>query len=265
MNSHLTVFTTWSPQELQDAQCTSLISSYSTQYPHVKLQQFDPQDLLTKHDALFNQTHIGWIKAWADTVPRERHAVTRLSDLFRLALQLEHHMTYIDLDVIFLNLDPTLYGRHPNVAAPVWSEEKGALEIQNSAFCFSTPQLQYLLQNVRTLMDERGNAQTNQNMYIYTQLGPNLFQHSIQAMQMMQPVQLYYTNSDDHWKVEDVARQHQAYGGFMYLHLDGSNRRRNWYRHKKTQSYPELVEDFRKACPPLLSSSGGGVASGSKR
>jgi hypothetical protein len=123
MNSHLTVFTTWSPQELQDAQCTSLISSYSIQYPHVKLQQFDPQDLLTKHDALFNQTHIGWIKAWADTVPRERHAVTRLSDLFRLALQLEHHMTYIDLDVIFLNLDPTLYGRHPNVAAPVWSEE----------------------------------------------------------------------------------------------------------------------------------------------
>ncbi|KAL3918240.1 MAG: hypothetical protein SGILL_004330 [Bacillariaceae sp.] len=253
MNTQLTIFTTWSPQELKETECAAVTADMSKKYPHVKFRQFDPEALLTKH-GLFNNTHIGWMKSWANTSPREHHVITRLSDIFRIALQLEYHMTYVDMDVAFLNLDSSVYGSVPNVAAPVWSEEKGALEIQNSLFCFSPAQLKYLLQSIRSLMDQRGEQQVTKNMYIYTQLGPNLFQHSLYRMQQMDPVQLYYTNSDDHWKVEDVARQHRSYGGFLFLHLDASNRRRNWYKNKK-RTYPMLVQELREACPLPLQAS----------
>jgi len=158
-------------------------------------------------------------------------------------------MAYLDLDVVYLLTDPRVYTHRPNVAAPVWSEEKGAIEIQNSAFCFAPSQLDLLLDKIRDTMDQRGSQQFQRNMYIYTQLGPNLFQHTIQSLQMIQPVQLYYTNSDDHWEIPKVAKLHEDYGRFVWLHIDGSNRRRNWYKNKQ-RTYPMLVQEFQAECPP---------------
>jgi hypothetical protein len=158
-------------------------------------------------------------------------------------------MSYIDLDIVFLMFDPRVYWNKPNVAMPIWQEEKGAMEIQNSAFCFSSSQLDMLLETIRNMIDTRGEEQLTKNMYMYTQVGPNLFQHTIQWLQLIEPIQLYFTHSDDHYLVKDVAQLHNDYGGFVWLHLDGSNRRRNWYKNKK-RTYPMLVEEFREACPP---------------
>ena len=244
--SHLTIFTTWSQSDLQDPRC----SHYFDKYTHITMQQFDPQTLLLKHG--FNATHIEYMKSWHSTVPRIRHAITRLSDVFRIVLQKEYGMSYLDLDIVLLMNDPRVYWQRPNVAMPIWKEEQGAMEIQNSAFCFSQSQLDFLITTIQQMMDDRGPKQLTKNMYMYTGLGPNLFQHTIQWLQLIEPVQLYYTHSDDHFLVEDVAALYKAYGGFVWLHLDGSNRRRNWYKNKK-RTYPMLVEEFRQACQPLPS------------
>jgi hypothetical protein len=217
MGKKLTIFTTWTDQELQQG-CGDLANfGFTVSSNHIQLQQFDPEALLLKHG--FTATHVEWMKKWQIVAPRFHHAVTRLSDVFRIALQREHAMAYADLDVVYLLDDPRVYTAVPNVAVPIWSEEKGAFEIQNSAFCFSREQLDVLLNNIRTLMDSVGEKQTTQNSYIYTQFGPNLFQHSIQSMQILGPIQLYYTHSDDHWQPERVAELSKAYGGFVWLHL----------------------------------------------
>ncbi|CAB9527060.1 expressed unknown protein [Seminavis robusta] len=241
MNKKLTIFTTWSPEELQ--QGCGVLDNYVTNLTgHVQLQQFDPEPLLLKHG--FTDQHIDWMKHWKDVAPRFHHAVTRLSDVFRIVLQREFAMAYADLDLVYLLDDPRVYLTVPNVAVPIWSEEKGAFEIQNSAFCFSQPQLDRLIGNVKALMNSKGETQKTKNSYMYTAFGPNLFQHSLQGMQTLGPIQLYYTHSDDHWKPQDVAGLSKAYGGFVWLHLDASNRRRNWYQNKK-RTYTMLVDELK--------------------
>lgn len=256
MNATLTLFTSWSADAWENDPACRLLqddddgtSSSSSSYANIRVRNFDPEPLLLKHG--FTAQHIGWMKGWRLSGARFNHYVTRLSDIFRIALQAEYGMAYTDLDIVYLSDHKEIYLSKPNVALPIWSEEQGALEVQNSAFCFNTEQNHLLLNKARHIMESLGDLQTSQNKYMYTQFGPNLFQHSIQELQGIAPVQLYYTHSDDHWKVEVVEAQYRNYGRtFVWLHLDRSNRRRNWYAANKSQSYQQLVQRFRQACSP---------------
>ena len=248
MSSRLTIFTSWTPQELQsDPSCLTYFQT--SNMTNIRVQQFDPETLLAQRG--FSTEQIEWMKHWQD-IPdiKFQHVATKLSDVFRVALQREYGMAYADLDLIHLMDDKRVYTAVPNVAVPVWQEEKGALEIQNSGFCFTSRQLDFLLAKMREVIQRKGSEQIAGNMYQYTELGPMLFMHSLQEMMTIHPVQLYYTAGSEFFKLKDIQKLHARHNNkFVWLHIDHAGRKRNWYRNKK-QNYHEFVNMVREACPP---------------
>jgi hypothetical protein len=166
MNSTMKIFTTWTPEQLQEPGC------HLNQYPALEPVQFDPEQILLDHG--FTDEHVDWVRHWGN-VPhpalRRNHLVARLSDIFRIVLGMKYSLAYADLDMVYLSDDAALYLQVPNVAVPIWQEEKGAFEIQNSGFCFTRPQLQVLLNDTLKIVRSKGPDQISRNMYFYTQLG----------------------------------------------------------------------------------------------
>ena len=173
MNSTMIVFTTWTQQqlEIEGTKCSL------DMYPALRQVQFDPKQLLLESHEDMTPQLVEYISNWQNVTiynpkgQRRNHLVTRLSDLFRILLAQKYKLAYVDLDMVYLSNDKRIYLQESNVAVPIWSEEKGALEIQNSGFCFSTPQLNVLLRNAIQIIKSKGSIQTTKNKYIYTELG----------------------------------------------------------------------------------------------
>ena len=263
MNTTMIIFTTWTTNQLQEPGCTL------DQYPALQQVQFDPVSLLREtitetiktSPTLTNKnrnvtevtdTILNYIQNWQyqnDT--RHNHLVTRLSDIFRIVLAYKHQLAYTDLDMVYLSNDKRIYLSESNVAVPIWSEEKGAFEIQNSGFCFNSMQLQVLLQNAIQLIINKGPRQLTKKVYKYTDLGPNLLQHSIQKMMKFGPIRLYYTMCDEDWEENVIIKKAKNYdGGFVWLHYDKSIRKSNWYNNQKgndknLMTFPGLVKSIR--------------------
>ena len=174
MNSTMVVFTTWTKDQLREEGSNCSLDKY----PALRQVQFDPQQLLLESsDDIMTPQVVDWISSWQNVTiqnpkgQRRNHLVTRLSDLFRIVLAKKYNLAYADLDMVYLSNDQRVYVQEPNVAVPIWSEEKGALEIQNSGFCFNPAQLNVLLRNAITIIQSKGPVQTTRNKYIYTELG----------------------------------------------------------------------------------------------
>lgn len=166
MNSTMKIFTTWTPEQLQEPGC------HLNQYPALEPVQFDPEQILLDHG--FTNEHVDWLMHWGNLrrpALRRNHLVARLSDVFRIVLGMKYSLAYADLDMVYLSDDATIYLQVPNVAVPIWQEEKGAFEIQNSGFCFTRPQLQVLLNDTLTIVQSKGPDQIHRNLYFYTELG----------------------------------------------------------------------------------------------
>lgn len=79
-------------------------------------------------------------------------------------------MAYMDLDLFHLSNDPSIYLSKPNVAMPVWGDE--TIEIQNSGWCLSEPQLKILANMAVKRIEAKGeNQTTDRTAFAYTELG----------------------------------------------------------------------------------------------
>jgi hypothetical protein len=181
MNSTLTLFTTWTPEQLAEEGC------HLNDLPGIRTQQFDPIAILRKHG--FSNDHIQWMEGWhnaAFVAAKQKKGglaktarkilvhkySARLADIWRVVLAKEHRLAYADMDMMYLSPHPEIYLKDPNVAVPVWGEELGAFEIQNSGFCFLPKQLDVLMRHQREILDAKGPAQAETEQYkLYTAMG----------------------------------------------------------------------------------------------
>ena len=225
-NSTLTVFTSFSAEQLRHPKCHP-----QRNYTHVLFRQFDPDALLRLHG--FAEQEVGWIRSWGDQKGVDPHVVAaRGSDVLRVALAREHRLAYLDLDM-FLAPPPAAPGRRPAdlylagpvVAVPVWHQSQGALEVQNSGFCFTAAQLDHLLREQRAIIRSKGERQVYDR---YTELGPNVFHHAIQALTALAPTRLLFTTSNRDASPRLVRKRRDLYRSEMYwFHLDGRFRGAN--------------------------------------
>mmetsp|Transcript_2958 Transcript_2958/g.4456 ORF Transcript_2958/g.4456 Transcript_2958/m.4456 type:complete len:302 (-) Transcript_2958:41-946(-) len=227
MNSTLTIFTSWTTKQID---CRNKYFNKSA-YPGIVERAFSADALLRKFR--FSSKQIDWIKNWHSinldqmtTIPKKyrsltikrakkiiekehkKHAAARLSDLWRLLLAREHQMAYLDLDMFPVVATNQLYLGGANVAVPIWGIEKGALEIQNSGFCFTSRQLDLLIQRATLIMDSKGGEQDYE---LYTELAPTRF--------------LFTTCNDDASPIKVLDKVAIARNEIYWLHLDGRFRR----------------------------------------
>ena len=171
MKSELTLYTAWANKDfLLEPGCNL------DAYPAIRMVQFDPEGLLLKNG--YSAKQVQWIKQWKD-VPynngkehkqNRRAVITRLSDIFRILLARENGMAYMDLDLFHLSNDPSTYLSKPNVAMPVWGD--ATIEIQNSGWCLSEPQLKILANMAVKRIEAKGEKQTtDRTAFAYTELG----------------------------------------------------------------------------------------------
>lgn len=191
LNSTLTFFTSWTERQQQSPLC----KFNQSDFPGLVEARLDPKALLRKFH--FSEQQIRWIQTWHSTNPNrekyfvyKRYVAARLSDLWRLLLAREHGMAYIDLDMFPVGSDSSVFLGSPNVAVPIWAQENGALEIQNSGFCFTNDQLDLLIERIRNTIQSKGEEQSYP---IYTEIGPVLFTRSIQALSAMAPTRFLFT------------------------------------------------------------------------
>jgi hypothetical protein len=162
MNSTLTIFTSWTEQQIQNCQGRRYL-------PGIEERQFDPVDLLTKYG--FTEEQIGWLQHWHEGQGKLtfRWASTRLSDVWRILLAREHQMAYVDLDMFHVHPSADIFLGQPNVAVPIWEYGgTAALEIQNSGFCFTAAQLDILIHRLKVIVQSKGKEQVYSH---YTELG----------------------------------------------------------------------------------------------
>jgi hypothetical protein len=225
LNSTLTIYTSWTDQQLSDFEaCKPSIHREGILY-----KQFDPDALLHKYN--FTSDQIRWIQNWHMT-GHKGHVPAQLSDVIRILLARDNRMAYLDLDMFpvppvtsSLSQPADLYLKSPCVAVPIWSEERGALEIQNSGFCFSDRQLDYLTEYLKNLIDSKGEEQKYK---FYTELGPNVFQHSLQALTLLDPTKFLFTTNNNDNNVPKVRKKVAEYKSEIYwFHLDGHFRGSN--------------------------------------
>lgn len=222
LNSTLTIFTSWSELKLNrfENECNKSFKVLD----RIFFQQFDADALLHKYN--FTADQMRWIQNWYKTASHKEHVPARLADLLRIILAKENGMAYLDLDMI--PVPPTtsnrsqpadLYLESPCVAVPIWAEENGALEIQNSGFCFTGRQLDHLIGRMKTLINSKGETQVYPT---YTEMGPKLFLHSLQSLTRLDPTNLLFTTSNDDRGVSMVLNKAQLFDSEIYwFHLDG--------------------------------------------
>ena len=252
MNTTLTIFTTFTEEQLAQPGC------HLNHLSNIETKQFDPVTLLKKYH--YTDEQIKWMKLWHKVGhkkdvngkrPEKRvayhHYVTRLADIWRVLLAREYHMAYADLDMMYLSPHKEVYLKQPNVAVPVWAEEKGAFEIQNSGFCFNSAQLDVLIRKQQLLINSKGPQQALVEQYtVYTSMGPVLFQKSIQEMMYHGPIRLYLTSCDDDTDVKRIVTKQKQYQ-FVWIHLDSR------FRGGHMSNLREIHIELREKCiPPKL-------------
>lgn len=221
LNSTLTIFTSWSEQKLNrfEAECNKPFRELD----RIFFQQFDADALLHKYN--FTADQMRWIQNWHKTASHKEHVPERLADLLRIILAKENGMAYLDLDMIPVppatsnrSQPADLYLESPCVAVPIWAEGNGALEIQNSGFCFTGRQLDHLIGRMKTLIDSKGETQVYPT---YTDMGPKVFLHSLQSLIRLDPINLLFTTSNDDGSVSKVLNKAQRFDSEIYwFHLD---------------------------------------------
>jgi hypothetical protein len=246
LNSTLTIFTSWSENQLKSysEKCRP-----SVNYTGITYKQFDPDSQLEKHN--FTTQQIGWIKNWHSTAEKKGHVPARLADLWRILIAKENRMAYLDLDMFPAPPSSSIrdgtaadfYLNSPNVAVPIWSEELGAFEIQNSGFCFASNQLDYLIETLKEIIQSKGESQ---NYAFYTQLGPNIFQHAIQTLSMLAATKILYTTSNGDSSLKKVRDKADKYGKELYwFHLDGRFRGGNiGAENKLGRTFDEIFDNY---------------------
>ena len=130
------------------------------EYPHVRIREYNLTDVLTE----LNFTAVlPIIRGWTLS---NNGALTRVSDILRLALQFKYGMSYFDLDVHLLKPERSLYYTS-YVGIAVYSQQKNSLELSNSAFCLP----KYILND---LMDNQiHRIRFGKSTFFYTELGPS--------------------------------------------------------------------------------------------
>lgn len=221
LNSTLTIFTSWSEEKLNlfEAECKPFM-----ELDRIFYQQFDADALLHKHN--FTADQMRWIQNWHKTASHKEHVPARLSDVLRIILARENGMAYLDLDMFPVppatsnrSQPADLYLESPCVAVPIWAEGNGALEIQNSGFCFTGRQLDHLIGRMKTLIDSKGETQVYPG---YTDMGPTVFLHSLQSLILLDPTNLLFTTSNVDSGVSKVLNKAQRFDSEIYwFHLDG--------------------------------------------
>ena len=90
---------------------------------------------------------------------------TRVSDIIRLALAHKYLKTYIDIDILFLELSNKTIFMKSFVSACIWRDIEASIEITNSAFCLNRDVLQEMMEfQIHRIL-------TNNSFYFYTELG----------------------------------------------------------------------------------------------
>jgi len=195
-------------------------------YPRISVQLFDMKQIL--RETGFEPTF-----EIMDTWTSDSHRFTRLSDILRLGLALKHGMAYMDTDVSYLELKRELYEK-AYVGAALWSNEKNAIEITNSAFCLPKRILKDMLAFQRSRILKGGKH------LFYTELGPSMF-HNV-LMNRFNNIYLYSQNHPVEGSLDEIARGIHLYG-HKQLHLTGNIRDKKSNRDMK---FGELVNTIRR-------------------
>jgi hypothetical protein len=225
MNTTLYIFTTYHSHR----HC-------QVHYPHLQLIRFDPTDLMEEFEA----SHLISI---FENIYYDDYA--KISDILRILLARKYPLTYIDLDVHFLDTTnaSSLYGEREFVAMHVWNETQCSLEITNAAFCLSPSRLMYL-QRVMVAQIEAG------NIYRYhTELGPTLFAKVLTNSHT--PLFFYTVNHPELFPLPLMTREIQRYGHRL-LHLTSSLRQLLQVS-QPSSTFESYVDELRAllSLPPL--------------
>jgi hypothetical protein len=191
-------------------------------FPRISVQLLDMKQILRE---------TGFEPAFEimDTWTPHPHLFTRLSDILRLGLAFKHGMAYMDTDVSYLELKRELYEK-AYVGAALWSNEKNAIEITNSAFCLPKKILQDMLAFQRTRILKGGKR------LFYTELGPSMF-HNV--LMNRHNVYLYSQNHPGEGSLDEIARGIHLYG-HKQIHLTGN------IRNNRDMRFGELVNTIRR-------------------
>jgi hypothetical protein len=225
MNSTLYIFTTYRPQR----HC-------QVPYPHLQLVYFDPTDLMEE----FHASHIIPI---FENIYYDDYA--KISDILRVLLARKYRLTYIDLDIHFLDTAhaSATYGDVEFVAMHVWNENHCSLEITNAAFCFSPSRL-VDLQRAMLAQIEAG------NIYRYhTELGPTLFAKVL--TNSATPLFFYTVNHPELFPLPQMTSEIRRYR-HRFLHLT-SSLRQLLQESQPSSSFESYVDQLRSllSLPPL--------------
>lgn len=166
MGSKLTVFSTYEDEP-----------GCRFQYANIELQRIDVSFLLKKHN--FTGKLLQYMTERWNIV-----TYSRFSDILRLLLAFEHQKTYVDPDILFLDLDDLSVFESPFVSFAVWNDTGSSLELSNSAFCLPRPVLKALIEKQRWKINtkiEEEERTGKEASYSYTEFGPSLFQQVSEA------------------------------------------------------------------------------------
>ena len=207
MNSNLTVYVTG-------------MRSCDINLKNIKFQLYNATSILTEYG--FGSV-ISKMYAW-------KNKYTRLADIVRILLAHKYQMTYLDVDVHFLDLHKELY-QIPFVSAALWSDNKNAIEITNAMFCLPKNILEDMIQF------QLNRVSKGSDTYFYTELGPSMFHH---VLINRYSIPLYSHNSPIEPSIDKIAYDIQLYG-HKHLHLCGHVRKGN-----SDLKFSELVNQIRE-------------------
>ena len=193
MNSNLHVFVTG-------------MKSCDFNINNIKFQLYNATNILKEYGY---ESVISKMYSW-------KNKYTRLSDIVRIILAHKYQMTYLDIDVHFLDLHKELY-QLPFVSAALWSDNKNAIEITNAMFCLPKNILEDMIQF------QLNRVVKGSNDYFYTELGPSMFHH---VLINRYSVPLYSHNSPVEPLIDKIAYDIHLFG-HKHLHLCGHVRKGN--------------------------------------
>lgn len=174
-------------------------------YPNLQLVHFDEIELFVRHN-LSDAYKV--MKKWPGRP-------TRVADVMRLLIAHETHRTYIDMDIIFVDMHKAHF-MYPFAGAAIFQDNKNAIELTNSAFCLP----QVVLQRMVSFVDRR--IRLGSQEYFYTELGPSMFHKVI--FNQYPAIALYSQNNPAVADLDRLARETLIYSHRM-LHLSGHVRK----------------------------------------
>lgn len=174
-------------------------------YNNLQMVYFDADELFAQHK-LDDAYKI--MKQWPGRP-------TRVADVMRLLVAKDTSKTYIDMDIVLMDMHKSHY-MYPFAGAAIFRDNKNALEITNSAFCLPQPVLKRMIYFV----DRR--IRLGSSDYFYTELGPSMF-HKV-LLNQYPTVALYSQNHPAVADLDRLARESLIYA-HRTLHLSGHVRK----------------------------------------